>query len=150
MSTAPTPYRRTRISKATVLVKQECANHNNGHCLEDGTRLGDERPRCLVMSGLPCSYFDRCLAPLCVRHAVWEGAPNDYFTRTHGWKARAGDLKHPHLGHDAKINTVTRDQGRQCQCGATLSKGRQKCEACRKKTTRARAHRNRVATPGAL
>ena len=56
--------------KPMQMIKEECANWRDGRCTGAyitkalAVPFAQPRPRCAVLDGQPCPYFEDCVAPM--------------------------------------------------------------------------------------
>lgn len=97
------------------LVRQECCNYENGHCLgidTTGKRFRRMWKCWIIDEGTQCDYFVECVLPL-------EPTLKDKYV-----KLTKHDLSETH-----KLN--------RCKCGVMIHASKRKCLVCRMKARRA-------------
>ena len=141
-----------RSANLSKLIVSECANYQTSGCLGGDvfSRFFAWMPTCVIRHGARCRYFERCLLPLCTRRPDYAHLGDVY------WRERLAPAKvEEALGryfsegdadriarHPFFSTAVPRQEsdGRYCECGNPLEKGRRLCPECRKKHRR-RTHR---------
>lgn len=132
--------------------KDECANYNdsNGSCLgvtADSLLPKPNRkpracplPRCVLVDGERCDYFERIVLPLAER-----GIPR-FLEARNAYYAKA--IRAAGMRPNAEITLPQPKKLRQCECGNPLAAGHRFCEKCkiakRRETYRASKRRQRV------
>ena len=121
------------------LIAKECACWRGGGCLGVGMDHSFDLPlpKCLVLLGERCMYFEECLLPLSLKernyHGAWERyqqttAPDAESTLEElSEEDQAVYRWHPFVGDEEPTAPAPE---RLCECGEPLGAGRQLCPQC--------------------
>ena len=121
------------------LIAKECACWKDGKCL--GAAADNSfcmpLPKCLVLLGERCMYFEECLLPLSLKERNYHGAWDQYQQTTApdaestleelSEEERGVYEGHPFVGDEEPTAPAP---GRLCECGEPLDAGRQLCPQC--------------------
>ena len=132
--------KRRDVDGLATIIKNECACWRGGGCLGVGMDHSFDLPlpRCLVLLGERCSYFEKGVLPITAKNRSYYGAWDQYQQRTApdaestleelSEEDQAVYRWHPFVGDEEPTAPAPE---RLCGCGEPLDTGRQLCPQCR-------------------